>query len=289
MKKSPGKNLYIVLVVVLLLTNACYSEYVTMRFDSHHGACWDRDSTKVAVVISSQAWRAPEGIARFPDGGQVKRVLRKVAMYIFDPGQMEIQKVADFTDLAEVIGSNRSSWDSNIAFNDSRIYYHVNPVHDWDFLLGMGRRTEEDSIRFREVQAKYSNYFAYDMENGETIRLEPEEYHDASKFFQRTNLTWLNEQLRELPKADIGLRIRDVQQNYSRHDGHFIEETIYMENGSVLTRQAVFEQIIAHLEKEQIQDLLDKMARHKNRLKEPESERYWRRAEGLYRKMEELL
>lgn len=289
MKKLPDKNLNILMLVLLFIANGCYSEYVTMRFDSFHSATWDRDSTRVAVVISSRAWRAPEGITRFPDGGQTKRVLRKVALYLFDPGQMKIQKVADFTDLAEVIGSSRAVWRSDLAFNDTQLYFYVNMVHDWDNYLAMRSRLAEDSLRIREVQAKYSHYFVYDMNSGEVTQLELEEYDGEGKYSQSASLTWLNGQLRKLPKADIGLRINDVQQNYSRSDRDFVEETIYMKNPSSLTRQAVFEQIISNLEKEEIRYLLRKMKLHKNRLREPESERYWRRAEGLYRQMEELL
>ncbi len=288
MLSNSKTNLSGLLAAFLLLTSGCYSEYVTMRIESHHEACWDIDSAQVAVIISSRAWRAPEGATRFPDGGRSKMLTENVALYVFHPASNQITEVDNFSDLTELIGSNRSTWDAQISFTDSLVIYRVGPVHDWDFMLSLRERTPEDSLRFRTLQKKYAQYFAYDLATRERWTIDSLEFQTLHHPCRQARLTPLNEQLKEVELEKLGLRIRDIQETYRRPDKQFIEETIHFDNRSALTRRAVFEQIIVNLKPEEIEKLLRRMDRHKNRLKEPDKSWYIKNMQEIYDAMQVL-
>ena len=86
--------------------------------------------------------------------------------------------------------------------------------------------------------------------------------------------------------ADWGLMVKDI---YPKPDNEYIEETIYLRNGSSVTRRAVVEQIIAKMSKQEIKELLKNMDEYKNSLEGLKRTEYEIYSKDTYEKIQELL
>ncbi|TCO10990.1 hypothetical protein [Natronoflexus pectinivorans] len=286
MKSFVINRIFYLSLLVMMLFASCHSKQVSLNFSTHHGACWNSDSTKIAVIISSTAFRRPEGISRFPDGGRVKHEFKKTALYIYSLEDKSLLKVDDFSDLANIIGTNRSKWRGRIDFRDSIIYYQIEPVIEWDFLKHLAANNVDKLMLIPELKEKYTQTFQYKIVSGEIM---PADTNAVKGLFENTrqaNLTQLNQKLNDVPVSQMGLVLRDFHQKPERK---LINETIFLQNKSALTRRAVFEQIISELSNEELKSVLNRMDNHQSRLTGLEKERYEKASKELYENIKALL
>ncbi|MBN2425712.1 MAG: hypothetical protein JXR46_13840 [Calditrichaceae bacterium] len=282
---------YTVLILIAgfaFLISSCHSEYVCLNYETHHGAQWNPDHSKIAFVASKYAYRAAEGIAKFPDGGIPDYLISNTALYIFDPRIRQLSEIAEFNDLADRIGANRSTWNAKIAFTDSVLFYNVIPVSPWNLYLNQAAN-KADSLSVHRLKEKYSPYYCYNLNSNSTSIVDSivffSVYNDL-KDANKAGLTDLNRQLSEIPLKDWGLVIQEI---YPKPDKDYIEETIYLNNNSATSRRAVIEQIISKLPKQEIQNILNKMDVYKNSLEGLKRKEYELYSKDTYDRIKALL
>ena len=278
---------YLLFIMLVLLSSCNYSEYLTINISTHHGSQWDSTKGKIAFIASVKAYRKAEGISRFPDGGIPKYLKNSVAIYLFDPASLSLKKITSFNDLTGLIGASRSNWKTKIAFADTVLYYHVNPVSNWDFYKKQENKTLHNTID--SLTKKYNSFYIYHLHTGNITRTDSFNFiknYKNSKEKNSISLTTLNKKLSEVPLSEWNL---NVQKIYPKSNKQYIHETIYLENDCKTTRRAVVEQIISQLSAKEIHQLIDKMDKHKKKLSGIKKQSYEIHSNELYKKLNKLL
>lgn len=276
----------VVVAGVLLCLTACYSDYVHMDYSLHHGARYSNDSSQIAFVVSKMAYRPAKGMAALPDGGMPEYLLEEVTLYTLDKATKKIKSVADLGDIAEYTGAYRSSFKIQLAWDDPLVYYMAAPVSDWSFYLKHAAKTKEDSLAIIELRNKYSKPLVTDTKTGTINTSDSVTFAEARNNSEKVEFKKLSNTLEEIPLEELGLSIKDI---YPKPDRKYIEETIYLENTSPLSRRAVVEQVIAELSTDEIKALLDDMDKHRESLEGQEKEDYKNRADELRAMISALL
>jgi len=265
--------------------SACYSNYVSLSYDIHHTPCRKETGNQIAFVISKCAYRPAKGIARFPDGGSPKYLLEETSLYVLDTLSGQLKKMANFSDLSQLLGCHRSNWSTRLTFCDSIVYCKVSPVSDWTFYIRMAT-TAKDSQQIARLQDKYRLPLAISGAGKKTMQINDSVFNVAYTKEKEVSFSVLKRHLADVPLAKLGLNIREI---YPKSPKAYIQETILLENPSPLSRQAVLEQIISKCSKNEIKQLLRKMKAYENSLQGLEKEQYKRKSKALYNKMEALL
>ncbi|MDZ7737890.1 MAG: hypothetical protein U5K32_02235, partial [Bacteroidales bacterium] len=265
---------------------SCYSEYLHMNYSLHHGATWNKDHTSVAFIITKLAYRPAKGMAAFPDGGIPEYLMEELGLYVYNTDKQYLEQVADFNDLATLIGPHRSSWKTKIAYTDSLIYVLVRPASDWSFYLESIAKTEEDSTLVYDLKDKYSDPFVYNINTGQKRPVESSVFTTVYNKDREADFMELHNKISVIPLSELGLHIKSI---YPKSDREYIEETIYLKNTSPVSRRAVIEQIISQLSEKEIRGLLDKMDKYKNKLEGPEKQEYERNSKAVYEDIRALL
>lgn len=276
---------YLLGLGVLLLLTSCYSEYLHLDYSLHHGACSNHDDTRVAFVVSKCAYRPAKGMARFPDGGTPDYLLEETSLYIFDRQKHEVRKLVDFDDLSELLGCHRSSWKFKLTYTDSLVYYSVSPVMEWQWYMKEAD-THQDSQRVSILREKYSRPFVFNEKEMKPAPTDSSSFVPLHQKAHKVDFTKFNHQLKQLPLSELGLVVQDI---YPKTDKDYIKETIFLKNTSSLTRQAVIEQIISKLSKQNIKGLLREMEEYKNSLEGIEKTEYQIHSEDVYKEIKTLL
>lgn len=250
---------------IVFILSSCHSEYVCLDYDVHFGSVSNNDTTNVVFVTSKTAYKSASGISAFPDGGISDYLIQNMGLYIFNLENQKLTQLVEFNDLAEWLGASLSNWNVKIAFYDSVVYYNINPVTEWNWYLNKAR-SGRDTLFILSFKEKYNKAYSFNIYGEKGVEIDTASFLDIYQNCIETNkynLTDLNKKLSEVPLADWGLVIKDI---FPKPDKDYIEETIYLQNGSAKTRQAVIEQIIAKMDKREIKYLLEKMDEYKNSL-----------------------
>lgn len=274
-----------ILLTLLPLLTACYSEYVSMDYDIHHYPCRNESGDKIAFIVSKCAYRPAKGISRFPDGGTPKYLLEETSLFLLDTNSMDLKKITDFDDLIPLLGCHRSNWSTKLAcFNDS-IYCSISPVSDWEFYLRMAE-TSKDTQKIKITEEKYNQPLAFHHLKNEHKSITNSVFQQKYTKDKEISFSAIKKHLSEFPLSEMGLVIQKI---YPKSDEAYIKETIFLKNKSRITRQAVMEQIISKLNKQHIKVLLREMDEYKNNLEGREKENYMRNSRVLYNEMKALL
>jgi len=271
---------------VLLLLTGCYSDYVHLDYSLHHGARYNNDSSKIAFVLSKMAYRPAKGMAAMPDGGIPEYLLEEVTIYTLDTASKKIKRVADLDDIAGYTGAYRSSFRIQLSWADPLLYYTAAPVSDWSFYLEHAANNEEDSLAIKELMDKYSKPLVVNTATGKMGRTDTASFAAALEKSSPADFMKLSNILKGIPLAELGLQIRLI---YPKADNKYIEETIYLENTSPLSRRAVVEQVIPGLSPDEIRQLLDEMDKYQESLEGQERDEYRRKADELREMIRALL
>src|SRR6056297_934735 len=146
---------YLTVAGLLLLITSCYSEYVTLKYSIHHYPYLNENGEKIAFIVSKCAYKPARGIARFPDGGIPEYLLEETSLFVLDTKNNHLKKIKDFSDLSNILGCYRSSWNTSLAYKDSLIYCSVSPVSGWKQYLKTAK-TAEDSQKIKNVKERYA-------------------------------------------------------------------------------------------------------------------------------------
>jgi len=273
--KNPGRKRFsilprckksgILLVTSLLLfLSSCYSEYLTLNFKIHHSATWNDDQSRVALFITTKAFRAPEGIARFPDGGISKTEFVATSLYIFNPETKAIYKT-------DPLKNFPVRWNIRMAFSDSLVYYSVTPTTAWEDRL-QNAETKDDSLRINELKNKYARPFVFDEKTGEISTVDSSTFSKVYSEDKRAGLQSLYDQMKKLPLSDLGFVLQEI---YPKPDKEYINDFIYPSaGGSSMTSRAIAEQIIAPLGEGEIRDILRRIDDYRNSLDDFAKQQY---------------
>lgn len=277
---------YITLAGLLFLITSCYSEYVTLKYSIHHYPCRNDDDNKIAFIVSKCAYKPAKGITSFPDGGMPEYLLEETSLFILQTENNHLKKIKNFSDLTNIIGCNRSSWSTSLAYTDSLIYCSISPISDWSLYLKTAK-TAEDSQKIKNLKERYAKPFVFHEKTKEVSYVDSSVFQSVYQKEKETEFARVTDPLsEEIPLSELGLVIQDI---YPKSDKNYIKETIFLENSSPVTRRAVVEQIISKLNKKQIRGLLSEMEEYKNSLEGYEKTKYERNIKDVYRRIEDLL
>lgn len=252
-------------VSMALLFTSCYSKSVFIDYEVHHGAVWNNERTCVTFVASKKAYLSASGIARLPDGGIPKYLLKEVGLFVFNVYDKQLKQLVSFNDVTDWLGPSRSRWNVQLAFTDSVVFYSLYNTK-WDYPLNPPSPAA-DSEQMHALKENYIHPYAIDISSLQKEKIDTSLFRKLYGQYNETNkadITELNKKLSEIPMADWGLLVKNI---YPKPDKKYIEETIYLHNNSPKARRAVVEQIIAKMGRQEIETLLKAMDAHKNNLK----------------------
>lgn len=280
---------YFIILLLALSSTSCYSDYIHLNYEAHHGAVYNtQNNHEIAFIASTSAYRPPTGISRFPDGGTPEYLFQKVFLYILNTENHELTKVLDLNDLVDLIGTSRSKWKSKLLYNESYIYYYISPVTDWS----LHRKWKKASLppeKLEEIQKKYEKYYKINIQTREISEIDSSTFQKMfDDFYDKTkiSISLLNKELNKTALSEFDLLLKNID---SKKDDQYIEETIYLKNDTPVTRRAVIEQIISKKSKEEIRSLLEKMDQYKHSLTGTEKTQYEISSEETYSAIRSLL
>ncbi len=256
-------NIFAVILFPLLILS-CHSEYLYTDYGIHHSPVLSPSHNSAALVISRRAYLPAKGISRFPDGGLPEYLMQKVGLFILDLETCSLENIMEFDSLVSEIGSYRSSWSVKIAYTDSTLCCSVSPVGG---------------------DTAYSRIYSHNLNTGKTNIMPARLFKGIYKRSSETGITEIKKLCPDFKLAQIGIHVREL---FPKPDDSYIEETIYLKNGSPVTRKAVVQQIISKLGKDEIILLLDKMYTHKKNLAGLEKTEYEIRSQDLYDALRKL-
>lgn len=275
----------ILTVSMAFLFTSCYSEYLTINYKVRSGAVWNDKHTKVAFLFSKEAYRRAKGIAAFPDGGLSKYLLKDVGLYVYDYENKLLDKQITFSDLYRELGFYSIGWELTLALTDTTIYYLLTPSMGWD--QKMEAAFSPQNLQYiKSLKEKYGQPYAFNMHTKTVTTVDSTTFNNLLIESEECNLAMLKQELAKVPLADLGLQLDEI---YPKSDRKYINETIYLSNGSSATRRAVVEQIIAKKRKAKIKSILKEMDDYKNSLEEPYKSTYERRSKDTYEQIKALL
>lgn len=274
--KSRRFILVIVAISLSIFLTSCYSEYISLHYKVKHGAMWNDDETQIAFFVSKKAYRAPKGIARFPDGGISKTVFSEQGLYVFNPENKS---------LYEVLAAKSFPSDGmiKIAYTDSLIYYSI--FIDLEYRLRFAE-TEADSLGVYRLKERYSKPFVVNVKTRVITNVDSSTFLKVYREDKKVDYMTLHNQVSEVPLSELGLVIKDI---YPKSDKEYITETIYLKNNSRISRRAVVEQIIAKLSKEEIRGILLEMDNYLNSLEGYSKSTYQFYSRETYEQIQTLL
>ena len=267
---------------------ACHSDYVSLDYDVHHGACWNNDHTRIAFIASKKAYLSATGLSRFPDGGIPDYLIEDMGLYVFNPETRQLTRLAEFNDLTRWLGTSHSLWKVKIAFNDSLLCYSVLPVTDWEFYLKHAKGPD-DTLMMSDLKKKYEKTYSVHINTKKVAETDPALFQSAYQKSSETNkigLTALNKHLANIPLNEWGLVVQEI---HPKSEEAYIEETRFLYNSSPETRRAVVEQIISKKSKAEIKAILKKMDDYKQSLKGLKKTEYEMYSEDTYKRIQNLL
>ncbi|MBN2255388.1 MAG: hypothetical protein JW736_06760 [Deltaproteobacteria bacterium] len=273
---------------LVFLILSCHSDYVSLDYRVHHGACWNNDHSRIAFVASKKAYLRATGLARLPDGGIPKYLIDDMGLYVFTPEDQHLSRLVDFNDLTHRLSSSRSLWKVKIAFDDSLVHYSVTPVTEWAFYLKHAK-SPDDSLVISNLQKKYEKTYAVDINTKNVVETDPallQSLYKKSSTNNKIGLTAFNKYLADIPLSEWGLVVREI---HPKSEEAYIEETIFLYNSSSETRRAVIEQIISKKSKTEIKAILKKMDDYAQSLKGLKKKEYEIYSEDTYKRIQSLL
>lgn len=283
------KRKYLLYIAVLcfsgLVLISCYSRHPEFFFDPIDSAVQCEDQRAIIFIATSGAWRSAVGITSFPDGGTPKYLLQEMNLFYFIPEKDSLVRLYSFDDLVKCGGAHRSNWKQRLAIKDDKLYCSVQPVAGWE-LLSKKCRYLVDSVDFATIKQKYSQVLVMDIKDKKTSFVEmdfPEiSKHDSTYI----SIGELKKKLARLPVVALGL---DIKQIYPKSAKAYMDEVIYLKNKSPLYQRAVIEQFIASKSKKEIEQLLNKMKKHENKLEGLEKMEYEIYSKDIYNMLEAML
>lgn len=255
----------ILIVSMAFLFTSCYSELLMMDYKVNSGAVWNNEHTKVAFVASREAYRHAKGIAAFPDGGQSKYLLEDVGVYVFDCENKSLEQLFTFSDLYRELGMYSIGWDLKLVLTDTTVCYLLFPARGWDQKIESAF-SPQNSQYLKSLKEKYEQPYAFHIYNKTVTTIDSTTFNNLLIKSEGCDISWLRQQLSEIPLADWGLKLQEI---YPRSDRQYILETIHLYNISSKTRRAVIEQIIATKSKAEIESILQEMDDYRKNLEEP--------------------
>jgi len=226
-------------VFFIVLLSGCHSDYVILNYNMHHGACYNEDSTKIALFVSTFGFLPAKGIARFPDGGQAKMLHENVTLLLISTDSTELTKIADFPELTAMIGARRLAWETKICFHGDSLLFQVSPTSDFNFFKAYSEKNAGDSVKINTVKNKYGECVLYhpDLSSIRAIEITRNCFDKAIKadFMTAKNL------LDSFSLMEIGL---DLLKIHPKSKTHYLKGLKNEKINSELTRRAIKEQIL---------------------------------------------
>jgi len=258
---------------------ACHSDYISLDFRIHPGAVWDDDHTRIALFITTKAYRAPKGIARFPDGGISKTVFTETSLFLFEPETKTIIK----TDLPD---SFPARWSLKMAFTDSLVYYSIaQPAYGNQELANA--ETKADSLRLYDLKNPYPNPFVFNIKTGEISHSDSATFSNMYSEEKKAELQSLYNHIREVPLEELGLVLQKI---YPKPDKEYINDFIYSsKGGSALTKRAIAEQIISTMSQSEIRNIIKRISDYANSLDGLEKQSFELYSEDKFELLKKLM
>lgn len=246
--------IWVLFLSVLFFATSCHTSYVSLDFKIRHGAVWNGDSTQIAFIISTKAYRAPKGISRFPDGGMSKTLLYNVDLYTFNPKNKALVNVSSLNNYP-MVGIIR------MAYVDSLIYcfFKVN----WESQLYFAQ-TAQDSINIYKLMKKHASSVVFNEYSGEVFSADSATFVKVYQPERKVDYMTLHNQILKIRLSQLGLNIQDI---CPKSDNEYIDDFVYSsKGGSQLTNRAIAEQIISKLCKKDIEKIRNKIVSQEKRL-----------------------
>lgn len=278
----------LVMAGLLFLMMSCHSDYVSLDYTVHHGACWNAEHTRIAFIASKQAYLSATGLTRLPDGGIPDYLIDDMGLYVFNPENRHVTRLVAFNDLTRWLASSRSLWKIKLAFDDPLLHYSLSPVTEWEFYLKRAK-SPDISLMISELKKKYEKTYSINIRTKQVVETDPVLFQSLYQKSRETNnigLTALNKELAEIPLKELGLVVQEI---HPKSEAAYIEETILLKNSSPGTRRAVIEQIISKKSKAEIKTILKKMDDYKQSLKGSKKREHEIFSEDTYKRIKNLL
>lgn len=271
--------------ITLISLTACHSSYLSIDYKVYNSGYAVNSLNEVAFILKASAYYNAKGIARFPDGGLLKVVYNDVSLFMLNIEKNSLKKVVSLNDFTKTRLNIASSLRTLVVTTDSAIYFRINPIIAWDNYLSWSR-TKKDSTRIKLIKEKYSNPYKINRNTKQMRVCDSTEIYSFLNHSHKYDISFINKHLDSIPLKSFGINIMKIAPKSKKS---YIEETIYLENKSALTRRAVVEQIISKLSKDEIKKLLYDMDSYKENLTGSDSLKYELFSKDTYRRIQSYL
>ena len=247
----------------MLFMASCYSPYLTFNIMFSDRCAYNDDNSSFAFVAMMSLYRRPVGLARFPDGGTPSYEYGDSALYYYSNSDKSVHKALDLSYLRPVYDSLILGY-TDLVFKGSTIYYKLHePLKSSIKHAKEMAKTQEDMERIQSIIDASSRAMAYSIKTGTVVPFDNTAFEKMllSAKKKSSEKSW-REILKKVPLHQWGIDLRKI---FPQPVKTYMEYIIY-QKGDEKVREAILEDIIPELPKDDIRGLLSKMDKYKKKL-----------------------
>jgi len=282
--RNAGKQTWLVGGLLFLLA-ACHTNHLSLDYKVIDACYADSSSKHIAFFLRSSAYYQAKGVSKFPDGGAPKYVYNDISLFVINTENNQLERIVSFKDLAKAGFNISNSLNALTIVADSVIYFRIKPITPWNDYLKWSN-TATDSMRIISLKDTYATPYRIHLSSKQMLPTDSLEYYSKQKNLQRYNQGYIHKKLDSIELVAYGL---DIMKINPKPEDSYIEETIFLDNGSPITRRAVIEQIISKLSKDKIRELIIEMDTYKKSLEGIELKEYEIYSKDIYQQLQSLL
>ncbi|GEM_PF-6270038 len=251
--KALEKNRFIKVIIGIILVfliSSCHSEYLNIEIKTDGSVAWNKDSSAFAFIAKINLFRMPTGIARFPDGGKIKKEYLDFSLYHFD---IKHKKLTRLVRLNEFYSVSSYRWLSlsqvKLNLHDSLLFYKLKKPY-----LKIDEKKHPDFMK--DISRTYSiNLFTHQKSIVDTTVYQHLFDGNQGKLRLATAKTYLS----GLKYSDWGISLKELYpQTKETYSGYIV-----MKEGNDKMRQAIFEQIVPEFSMKEREKILKRMQKQK--------------------------
>ncbi|HRX31310.1 MAG: hypothetical protein H6537_08635 [Bacteroidales bacterium] len=255
-------------IVFLALLGSCHSKYLSSNLTVSRDIAWNTDSTEFAFLTAVRLYRKPEGISRFPDGGQSVGVYSNVAIYVYRCNDSTLKRVVDLNRVRPLC-NNLDYEFIDIVFKDDSLLYFKPHIFDYAMPSYLKKcKTHADTVMAYELYSYIASAHVCNIGTGMVRDVDSVTFESLyAKPTKSVKTEKVRKEIRRLSLEIYGVKLQEV---YPQSRDEYIEYIVQKE-GDETVRNAVVNQVFVSMSAKQIDAVIKSMSRFKDRLRKKDA------------------
>jgi hypothetical protein len=242
----------ILFLLFIFISSACHSKYIKLSNDICKFPVFNKNKTKIVFLSLINAYRKPEGVSKFPDGGKYKAEYSNLVLYTYDIKTKQLNKIKEFNELIDKdYLPYRNTYRIKLIFDDNFIKYSIS-LSNWHNIN-------------KSIQKKYSHTYSINLNTKKIKKIDDINFINKYKKIENStyiSLSDLNKILSNITCMDWGINLNNI---FPQSTDNYKDYIVYAK-GNSFTLKCVSEQILPTLKQNEIKNIISEMTKYQNKL-----------------------